>query len=72
MIYFYCSFQAYAGFFYTARALLKSGTEDLDDFNSDFDRFNASVRQFCNSHWDVVSSSSCYSNKRRRRGGRKV
>ena len=60
MICFYCSFQAYAGFFYTARVLLKNGTEDFNHFNLDFDKFNASVKQFCNSHWKVVSSSSCY------------
>ncbi|XP_030251001.1 ectonucleoside triphosphate diphosphohydrolase 3 [Sparus aurata] len=53
-------FMAYAGFFYTARALLKNGTEDPDDFNSDFDRFNASVRQFCNSHWEVLRSEKTW------------
>ncbi|KAM9310201.1 ectonucleoside triphosphate diphosphohydrolase 3 [Pholidichthys leucotaenia] len=37
-------FMAYAGFFYTARALLLNGT-------SEFDQFNASVRTFCHTDW---------------------
>lgn len=38
---------AYAGFFYTARALLMNGS-------SDFDHFNASVIKFCQTHWKVL------------------
>uniref|UniRef100_UPI0037E8D635 ectonucleoside triphosphate diphosphohydrolase 3 n=1 Tax=Semicossyphus pulcher TaxID=241346 RepID=UPI0037E8D635 len=40
-------FMAYAGFFYTYRALLVNGT-------SDFDEFEASVRKFCHSNWTVL------------------
>ncbi|XP_039972762.1 ectonucleoside triphosphate diphosphohydrolase 3 [Xiphias gladius] len=40
-------FMAYAGFFYTARALLLNGTSDLDQFNS-------SVRKFCHTNWKVL------------------
>lgn len=40
-------FMAYAGFFYTARALLINGTSDLS-------QFNASVEKFCHSHWKVL------------------
>ncbi|XP_060907023.1 ectonucleoside triphosphate diphosphohydrolase 3 isoform X1 [Labrus mixtus] len=40
-------FMAYAGFFYTARALLMDGT-------SEFDKFNASVKKFCHTHWTVL------------------
>uniref|UniRef100_A0A3Q0T5G1 Ectonucleoside triphosphate diphosphohydrolase 3 n=1 Tax=Amphilophus citrinellus TaxID=61819 RepID=A0A3Q0T5G1_AMPCI len=41
-------FMAYAGFFYTAKALLMNGTTDLD-------QFNASVRTFCHTKWTTVS-----------------
>ncbi|CAJ1061815.1 ectonucleoside triphosphate diphosphohydrolase 3 [Xyrichtys novacula] len=41
------AFMAYAGFFYTARALLVNGTSDLN-------QFNASVTKFCHSHWKVL------------------
>ncbi|KAM6994181.1 LOW QUALITY PROTEIN: ectonucleoside triphosphate diphosphohydrolase 3 [Tautogolabrus adspersus] len=41
------NFMAYAGFFYTARALLMNGT-------SEFDQFNASVRKLCHTHWEVL------------------
>ncbi|XP_051262809.1 ectonucleoside triphosphate diphosphohydrolase 3 [Dicentrarchus labrax] len=37
-------FKAYAGFFYTARALLMNGTSDLD-------QFNASVSKLCHTPW---------------------
>ncbi|KAM9353681.1 ectonucleoside triphosphate diphosphohydrolase 3 [Symphorus nematophorus] len=40
-------FMAYAGFFYTSRALLINSTSDLDQFNS-------SVRTFCHTHWTVL------------------
>ncbi|XP_076594067.1 ectonucleoside triphosphate diphosphohydrolase 3 [Chaetodon auriga] len=40
-------FMAYAGFFYTARALLVNGTSDLD-------QFKAAVRKFCHTHWTVL------------------
>ncbi|XP_037532333.1 ectonucleoside triphosphate diphosphohydrolase 3 [Nematolebias whitei] len=40
-------FKAYAGFFYLASALLLNGTSDLD-------QFNASVENFCNTHWTVL------------------
>ncbi|XP_040899851.1 ectonucleoside triphosphate diphosphohydrolase 3 [Toxotes jaculatrix] len=40
-------FMAYAGFFFTARALLLNGTSDLDQFNS-------SVRKHCHTHWTVL------------------
>ncbi|XP_036931147.1 ectonucleoside triphosphate diphosphohydrolase 3-like [Acanthopagrus latus] len=53
-------FMAYAGFFYTARALLKNGTEDFNHFNLDFDKFNASVKQFCNSHWKVLKEEKTW------------
>lgn len=42
------SYQAYAGFFYTAKALLMNGTTDLD-------QFNASVKTFCHTNWTTVS-----------------
>ncbi|KAM9852004.1 ectonucleoside triphosphate diphosphohydrolase 3 [Aulostomus maculatus] len=37
-------FMAYAGFFFTARALLMNGKTDLDEFN-------LSVRKLCHTHW---------------------
>ncbi|XP_041844958.1 ectonucleoside triphosphate diphosphohydrolase 3 [Melanotaenia boesemani] len=40
-------FMAYAGFYYTARALLLNGTSDLD-------QFNASVGNFCHTHWTLL------------------
>lgn len=51
-LHFHCSQQAYAGFFYTAKILRLNGTSDLDQFNS-------SLRNFCQAHWGVVSSSNC-------------
>ncbi|KAM3614482.1 uncharacterized protein V6R79_015070 [Siganus canaliculatus] len=42
-------FMAYAGFFFTARALMMNGT-------SDFDEFSASVRKFCHTHWTVLKA----------------
>ncbi|XP_024917670.1 ectonucleoside triphosphate diphosphohydrolase 3 isoform X3 [Cynoglossus semilaevis] len=41
-------FMAYAGFFYTARALLLNGTSYLE-------QFNATIGNFCHTHWTVVS-----------------
>ncbi|XP_054478026.1 ectonucleoside triphosphate diphosphohydrolase 3 [Anoplopoma fimbria] len=41
-------FMAFAGFFFTARALGIEGKSDLD-------QFNASVRNFCHSNWTVLS-----------------
>lgn len=49
ILHFYCSQQAYAGFFYTAKILGLNGTSDLDQFNS-------SVRKFCHTPWGVVST----------------
>uniref|UniRef100_A0A8C2WZL4 Ectonucleoside triphosphate diphosphohydrolase 3 n=1 Tax=Cyclopterus lumpus TaxID=8103 RepID=A0A8C2WZL4_CYCLU len=43
-------FMAYAGFFYTARALGNEGATDLITFNN-------SVRKFCQSHWTVLRAS---------------
>lgn len=40
--------QAYAGFFFIARALLFNGTSEIDDFNK-------SVVEFCQTPWEVVS-----------------
>ncbi|XP_070691671.1 ectonucleoside triphosphate diphosphohydrolase 3 [Pempheris klunzingeri] len=40
-------FMAYAGFFFIARALLVNGTSDID-------QFNASVTNFCHTHWNVL------------------
>ncbi|KAM3873455.1 ectonucleoside triphosphate diphosphohydrolase 3 [Diretmus argenteus] len=40
-------YMAYAGFFYTARALLLNGTSDLDVFNT-------TVKTFCHTHWTVL------------------
>ncbi|XP_061572376.1 ectonucleoside triphosphate diphosphohydrolase 3 [Cololabis saira] len=40
-------FKAYAGFFYTARALLINDTSELD-------QFRASVKTFCHTHWTVL------------------
>ncbi|XP_070768091.1 ectonucleoside triphosphate diphosphohydrolase 3 [Enoplosus armatus] len=40
-------FMAYAGFFYTARALQMNGKSDLD-------QFIASARHFCHTHWTVL------------------
>lgn len=45
----FCFFgQAYAGFFFIARALLFNGTSEIDDFNK-------SVVEFCQTPWKVVS-----------------
>uniref|UniRef100_A0A3P8TDV1 Ectonucleoside triphosphate diphosphohydrolase 3 n=1 Tax=Amphiprion percula TaxID=161767 RepID=A0A3P8TDV1_AMPPE len=46
-------FMAYAGFFYTARALLMNGSTDLD-------QFNASVRNFCHTHWTVLKQQKTW------------
>lgn len=43
---FFC--QAYAGYFFIARALLFNGTSDIDDFNK-------SVVEFCQTPWKEVS-----------------
>jgi len=48
-----CFCQAYAGFFYTVRALGIEGMSDLDNFYD-------TVKNFCQSHWTVVSSSNGY------------
>lgn len=40
-------FMAYAGFFYTARALLLNGTSELE-------QFNATIGNFCHTHWTVL------------------
>lgn len=50
-------FMAYAGFFYIARALLMNGT-------SDFNKFNASVRKFCHTHWTVLKAEKYWISER--------
>ncbi|XP_047455437.1 ectonucleoside triphosphate diphosphohydrolase 3 isoform X2 [Mugil cephalus] len=40
-------FMAYAGYFYTARALLLNGSSELD-------QFNASIRTFCHTNWTLL------------------
>ncbi|KAM8825979.1 ectonucleoside triphosphate diphosphohydrolase 3 isoform 1-T3 [Synchiropus picturatus] len=40
-------FMAYAGFFYTARAMLLNGTSELEQFRQ-------GVPNFCNTHWKVM------------------
>ncbi|XP_068592516.1 ectonucleoside triphosphate diphosphohydrolase 3 [Cebidichthys violaceus] len=42
-------FMAYAGFYYTARALGLNETSDLD-------QFSGSIRKFCDSHWTVLKA----------------
>ncbi|KAJ3598097.1 hypothetical protein NHX12_001611 [Muraenolepis orangiensis] len=44
------AFMAYAGFFFTARALLLNGSSELDQFNS-------SLREFCHTHWSNLQVS---------------
>ncbi|XP_034553990.1 ectonucleoside triphosphate diphosphohydrolase 3 [Notolabrus celidotus] len=46
-------FMAYAGFFYTARALLVNAT-------ANFDQFNASVSKFCHTHWKVLKEEKTW------------
>lgn len=46
----HCSCQAYAGYFFVARALEINGTSEMEEFAG-------SVRTFCQTHWNVVSSS---------------
>ncbi|XP_023263248.1 ectonucleoside triphosphate diphosphohydrolase 3 isoform X1 [Seriola lalandi dorsalis] len=46
-------FMAYAGFFYTARALGINGSSDLDQFNS-------SVIKFCHTHWTVLKQEKTW------------
>ncbi|XP_028282269.1 ectonucleoside triphosphate diphosphohydrolase 3 [Parambassis ranga] len=46
-------FMAYAGFFYTSRAL---GI----NISSDIDVFNASVRTFCHTHWTVLKQQKTW------------
>ncbi|XP_074538766.1 ectonucleoside triphosphate diphosphohydrolase 3 [Halichoeres trimaculatus] len=46
-------FMAYAGFFYTARAL-------VGEQPSDFDQFNASVTKFCHSDWKVLRAEKTW------------
>lgn len=43
----HCSCQAYAGYFYVARALLVNGTSEMQEFSS-------SIRQFCQTPWEEV------------------
>lgn len=52
----YCFCQAYAGFFYTSRALINR----LINSTADLDQFKASVRKFCHTHWTTVSSSNWF------------
>ncbi|XP_042281235.1 ectonucleoside triphosphate diphosphohydrolase 3 isoform X2 [Thunnus maccoyii] len=49
--------QAYAGFFYTARALLMNGT-------SDFDQFNTAVRKFCHTEWKQLVEEKTWISER--------
>ncbi|XP_029307883.1 ectonucleoside triphosphate diphosphohydrolase 3 isoform X2 [Cottoperca gobio] len=44
-------YMAYAGFFYTARAIGMDG-------KSDFDQFNASCRNFCHTNWTVLKEEN--------------
>ncbi|XP_040022392.2 ectonucleoside triphosphate diphosphohydrolase 3 [Gasterosteus aculeatus] len=46
-------FMAYAGFFFTARALGFEGRSDLD-------HFNASVRQLCHTNWTVLKAEKTW------------
>lgn len=46
-------FMAYAGFFYTARALLVNSTSDLD-------QFKAAIRKFCHTHWTVLRAEKTW------------
>ncbi|AWO96921.1 putative ectonucleoside triphosphate diphosphohydrolase 3 [Scophthalmus maximus] len=46
-------FMAYAGFFYTARALLLNGMSDMDQFNS-------SVGKFCRTHWSALKKEKIW------------
>ncbi|XP_042346574.1 ectonucleoside triphosphate diphosphohydrolase 3 [Plectropomus leopardus] len=46
-------FMAYAGYFFIARALGLEGT-------SDFDQFNASVEEFCNTNWKVLRAEKTW------------
>ncbi|GLD70203.1 ectonucleoside triphosphate diphosphohydrolase 3 [Lates japonicus] len=46
-------FMAYAGFFFTVRALLGNTTADLDQFNS-------TVRKFCHTHWTVLKQEKAW------------
>ncbi|XP_042281233.1 ectonucleoside triphosphate diphosphohydrolase 3 isoform X1 [Thunnus maccoyii] len=50
-------FMAYAGFFYTARALLMNGT-------SDFDQFNTAVRKFCHTEWKQLVEEKTWISER--------
>ncbi|XP_059195611.1 ectonucleoside triphosphate diphosphohydrolase 3 [Centropristis striata] len=43
-------FMAYAGYFYVARAIGILGSSGLD-------QFNASVTEFCNTHWEVLKAN---------------
>lgn len=45
----HCPCQAYAGYFFVARALLINSTSEMEEFTS-------YVRQFCQTHWKVVCS----------------
>lgn len=46
----HCPCQAYAGYFFVARALLINETSEMEEFTG-------SIRQFCETHWTLVSSA---------------
>ncbi|KAM6910626.1 ectonucleoside triphosphate diphosphohydrolase 3 [Xenentodon cancila] len=47
------AFKAYAGFFYTARALLINVTSELD-------QFRGAVKKFCHTHWTVLKEEKTW------------
>lgn len=50
----FCDCQAYAGFYFIARAMLVSNMSE-DTFSSELDEFKSAVETFCQTHWTVVS-----------------
>ncbi|KAM4581119.1 ectonucleoside triphosphate diphosphohydrolase 3 [Odontesthes bonariensis] len=50
-------FMAYAGFFFTARALLLNGTSDLD-------QFNAATETLCQTHWTELKRQKDWINEK--------
>ncbi|KAM4633585.1 ectonucleoside triphosphate diphosphohydrolase 3 isoform 1-T2 [Polymixia lowei] len=50
-------FMAYAGFFYTARALLLNGSSELDVFS-------AAIKKFCHTHWTVLQKEKAWISNR--------
>ncbi|KAF7659405.1 hypothetical protein LDENG_00297880 [Lucifuga dentata] len=54
-------FMAYAGFFFTARALGVNGTSDLEIFNT-------SMQQFCHTHWRDLTAAKTWISARYLKG----